>query len=271
MDCAHKEIRAQMGDVALKPGKCSTDESLMNATKEFHRLYQSRLPAFTLVELLVVISILGILAALLLPVLSKAKERAYQTTCSDNLRQLGVAFNLYCSEFSEQFPAPGSKDTYGPQPEDWIWWQNDRGVQNSSIARFVGNFNPKLFTCPIDGRAQKYQDQGYLDDEPYRYSYSFTSYDLTNNLNLGMSTIITQTREVYPFKTTAIRSPSAKIMLVEESDATINDPRWVPTGAKPSLISTRHRGRGDVTFADGHVEAETPQFGLDTANSNPSF
>ena len=230
------------------------------------KCFQER--AFTLIELLVVIAIMGILSALLLPVLSKAKEKARQTTCSNNLRQLGIAFQLYWSDFNDQFPAPGSKNVYGPQPEDWIWWQYGRGVEHSTIARFVGNFNPNLFTCPADTRASSLQTQGDVDGDPYRYSYSLTSYDLTNDFNPGMSTIIDQDRSVFPFKAASIRNPSAKIMLVEESPETIDDSRWVPNANR---ISSRHNGRGNVTFADEHVERETPQFGQDPINSNPTF
>lgn len=225
-------------------------------------------PAFTLIELLVVIAIIAILAALLLPVLSKAKEKAHQTACLNNLRQINLGFQLYWGDFNEMFPAPGSKNAYGPQPEDWIWWQDGRSVANSAIARFVGNFNPKLFTCPSDTRAQSLQTQGVLPDDPYRYSYSLTSYDLEDDVNPGMSTIITKERQIYPFKSTQIINPGAKIMLVEESDDTINDPRWVPSTGS---ISDRHRGRGNVNFADGHIEVELPPFGQDPTNSNPTL
>jgi prepilin-type N-terminal cleavage/methylation domain-containing protein/prepilin-type processing-associated H-X9-DG protein len=224
--------------------------------------------AFTLIELLVVIAIIAILAALLLPALSRAKQKAHQTDCLNNLRQINLGFQLYWSDYSEVFPASGSKNKYGPQPEDWIWWQYGRGVANSAIARFVGNFNPKLFTCPSDTRAQSLQTQGDLPEEPYRYSYSMTSYDLEDDVNPGMSTIITQAREVYPFKSTQIKNPTAKIMLIEESDDTINDPRWVPSMGS---ISERHRGRGNINFADGHTDAEFPDFGEDPTNSNPTL
>jgi len=228
--------------------------------------------AFTLIELLVVIAIIGILAAFLLPVLGKVKDRGYQANCINNLKQLGLGFQLYHNDFHDEFPAPGSKDQYGPQPEDWIWWQFGREVQNSTIGGFIGNFNPKLFTCPADKRAISLQTQGYIGGEPYRYSYSLTSYSLANNnINPGMATIITRDRHVFPFKVTSIKNPSIKIMLVEEDDKTIDDPRWVPFGRTPNLISSRHRGKGDITFADGRVEPETPKFGLDRTNSQPTL
>src|ERR1700742_4864170 len=92
--------------------------------------------AFTLIELLVVIAIIGILAGLLLPVLARAKDKARQAQCGNNLHQLGIAFNLYHQDFNDLFPAPGSRGVYGPQSEDWIWWQYGRGVEHSSIVPF---------------------------------------------------------------------------------------------------------------------------------------
>lgn len=234
--------------------------------------------AFTLIEMLVTIAVLGILAAILLPALAKAKDRGRQGTCINDIRQLAIAFQMYHTDNKDEFPAPGSKTLYGPQPEDWIWWQQDRDIRQSSIVPHLSGFNPALFTCPVDYDARSLQQQGNLPDDPYRYSYSLTSYSLTSsNVNLGMSTIITQMREVYPFRASQIVNPSIKIMLVEEDRRTINDPRWVPTEnleakkQKHNLITSRHGGKGEVAFADTHVEAVKPFFGEDPTNSVPIF
>jgi prepilin-type N-terminal cleavage/methylation domain-containing protein/prepilin-type processing-associated H-X9-DG protein len=218
--------------------------------------------AFTLLELLVVIAIIAILAALLLPALGRAKQRSGAAICTNNLRQLGVGFVLYCEAHSDTFPAPGSASVYGPQPEDWIWWHPGRDINQSAIVPYISKFNPRFFSCPQDPGA----------GSPmliYPYSYSLNSWDLDGEINPGMSSIVTQDRKLYAFKASQVKNPAGKIMLVDEDRNTIDDSRWAPN--YDNLISARHNGRGVVSFADGHAQVVLPQFGNTEARSKPTF
>ena len=94
---------------------------------------------FTLIELLVVIAIIGILAALLLPMLGRAKESGKATACVSNLRQIGVAIQLYVQENNNRLPFmndqyPGTTNQYaGP---------------DTVLSNHLGNIN--VLKCPSD-------------------------------------------------------------------------------------------------------------------------
>jgi len=249
--------------------------------------------AFTLIELLVVIAIIGILAALLLPVLSAAKRRAAQATCTNNLKQLGTGMVMYIDDNHGTFPGLASEHN-GFQAADWIYWRTNSAmyptVDKSPIIIAIANANTNLLRCPLDKDNSARFDEGASDpvNGPYMYSYSLTGYGLTldgggpglnGNMNYGMSSVFSPDNSVsYPFQQSAIRNASGKIMLAKEpgstvdnpsTSAVINDGRWQPSFPDP--LTDRHDGKGDVTFSDGHVQAEDWEFGEDTNNSLPSL
>ena len=107
----------------------------------------ARKRVFTLIELLVVIAIIGILAALLLPVLSKAEARAQRTTCLNNLRQIGLGIHLYAGDNNDTLPSIVITNGM-PWPYQWRFFKE-------LTKRYDGLSGPsspqdKLFACPAD-------------------------------------------------------------------------------------------------------------------------
>ncbi len=102
--------------------------------------------AFTLIELLVVIAIIAILAAILFPVFAKAREKARQTNCASNLKQIGLAFAAYMQDFDERYPVSSYASATPPPIRGW----------DAEIAPYIGlkaatsNNGASVWVCPDD-------------------------------------------------------------------------------------------------------------------------
>jgi len=130
---------------------------------------------FTLIELLVVIAIIAILAAILFPVFARAREKARETSCSSQLRQLGLGLHVYAQDYDEQFPF----DSYMGNPHPMLC---------NGLWPYVRNRN--LFYCPsakaLEAGAQSTQYQGPPDSvidsdanwAAYRITYKYYSWTL---------------------------------------------------------------------------------------------
>lgn len=109
---------------------------------------------FTLIELLVVIAIIAILAAILFPVFAKVREKARQTSCNSNLRQLGLAILQYNQDYDERFPS-------GTQPSAQGW-----AAQLYPYVKSTG-----LYKCPDDSTPQGVNPSGAAT-YPLSYGYN---------------------------------------------------------------------------------------------------
>ena len=211
--------------------------------------------AFTLIELLVVIAIIAILAALLLPTLTKTKTKAEALTCGNNIKQLSLAWALYADDNGDllvnNHGVPETllrRQTWANNVEDWLASDDNTNLvflSDSKLGPFA-NRATRIYKCPGDrvpapnGERIRSMSMNAMIGNPG---------ELTNRFN---------PLYVQFYKKSEFKNPSDKFVFLDEQADTINDGFFVNRLEEymwGNVPGSYHNGGANFSFADGHLES----------------
>ena len=222
-----------------------------NNSRQFAR---GKIKSFTLIELLVVIAIISVLAAMLLPALSKAREKARSVSCINKLKQQATFLNFYSDDNSD-FPPPAwsasspeTKEVYAPTSGFWCdylagngyfpGWEMVKGSGDENIARRNAKGTASILVCPSNA-------------SPFKLTYAlmiFTSYGFNSKYAENKADII---------KTGQIAMPSSTLMVGETwgGDGSLAHYYYgrIASGRLQNGDYPAH-GYINASFFDGHVK-----------------
>lgn len=209
-------------------------------------------PGFTLLELLVVIAIIAILAALLLPVLSSAKQKAWQASCLNNHKQLALAWRMYSDDNAGALVIDDY--TEGTNYPSWIHGDmafpddatNVALIQSGLLYNFVNN--PGIYRCPADQTSH---------DRSYSMQEQLAPYDSGQPSDYEASIGYPGYPPMYSENQIRITPPSSTVVFLDENPITINDGFFaIPISGNTWYDDPAawHSHGCNFSFADGHVE-----------------
>ena len=230
--------------------------------KNFH---QTQPRAFTLVELLVVIGIIGLLISILLPALNKARASAAAIKCMSNLRTIGQGLAIYANDSPNHGFLPRAWDRVQPWPESQWGWQARRSLKSNALESGTSNFAQQLellyggvFRCPSK---TNYDLTGPAATDQTRISYSMNAFDPDGSHGGSQFVKLVSLQPAAPGSYPAampLLKPLSSIMLVTDCNSGV--PNIGNTGylyfENPPIAYTAlfHNKKDNMLFCDFHVE-----------------
>ena len=207
--------------------------------------------AFTLIELLTVIAIIGILAAIIIPTVSKVRSSARQASCKSNLRQIGMACNLYAEENKGFFPPP--KVPGNPVVQNsWLYWvytySNPGAKTITSWPELIAASSTGILKCPSTDLTDTAGVQSWIS---YKFAWSF----YLQGQNVVLNATFVPGSTVKAMSRSKLINPSRTFMVADGWQGDVFFTTYDDTNVVSGIRSSVHGGKADILFADGHVAA----------------